>query len=77
MQEPKIKKSREEPSATVGAENSKKLNNENDTCVCCDCDTGIPKTMPISKRQNYIIGAGQLCNNCYVNLYIRHNEDEN
>lgn len=40
------------------------------------CDTGIPKDTPISSRKYYIQGGGQLCNKCYIELYVHKSEDE-
>ena len=37
-------------------------------CVCCGRDTGIPFSTPIGERTCYIIGSGQLCWSCYVQL---------
>ncbi len=49
---------------------------ENDKCVCCGSDTGVPKSTPLAERKYYIKGSGQLCSNCYFELYIRKAEDE-
>ena len=51
-------------------------NTETERCICCGCDTGIPKDTPISNRKYYILGSGQLCNKCYTELYIHKSEDE-
>lgn len=51
-------------------------NRENDKCVCCGCDTGVPCNTPIAAREHYIYGCGQLCGNCYAELYIRNTEDD-
>lgn len=51
-------------------------NNENDYCVCCGADTGVLSSTPIAKRKYYITGSGQLCENCYVELYITKAEEE-
>lgn len=50
-------------------------NRGNDPCVCCGCDTGVPRDMPIDAREHYILGAGQLCKRCFFELYIRKTED--
>ena len=49
--------------------------NKNDRCVCCGCDTGIPHDTPISERQWYISGSGQLCGECYLSLYVQQSDD--
>jgi hypothetical protein len=33
-------------------------------CVVCGADTGVLVAKPISERQNYVEGAGQLCGPC-------------
>jgi len=35
-----------------------------ETCVLCGKQTYIPVNMPITARQGYIEGAGQLCAEC-------------
>lgn len=47
----------------------------NDRCVCCGCDTGVATDTPVECRTNYIIGSGQLCKDCYIKLYLRHEAD--
>lgn len=37
-------------------------------CVLCWELTDVPKRMPISLRDNYIEGQGQLCRDCYYRL---------
>lgn len=39
---------------------------EFETCVMCNVDTNVPKSMHIDFRNNYVEGAGQLCFNCYT-----------
>jgi hypothetical protein len=36
-----------------------------DGCVVCNRLTHYPKRMPISFRENYVLGVGQLCPRCY------------
>lgn len=40
-----------------------------ETCVSCGKQTDIPKERNISERRFYIEGAGQLCRDCYYQLY--------
>lgn len=47
----------------------------NDICVVCGKDSGIPYDMPISHREGYIEGSGQLCRDCYFELYIKPNSN--
>lgn len=43
----------------------------NDKCVICGADTGVPQNTPITERKRYISGSGQLCSECYLELYIK------
>lgn len=56
-------------------EESPMPDNINDKCVCCGKDTGIPRNTPVSERSWYISGSGQLCGECYLDLYVRQAED--
>ncbi len=49
---------------------------ENDKCVLCGKDSGMPENMPINERKNYVKGCGQLCESCFRRLY-RHPDSEN
>lgn len=40
-----------------------------DKCILCGSDTGYTYHTPITQRQFYIEGAGQLCSYCY---YANH-----
>lgn len=45
-------------------------------CVLCGGLTGATKEQPLSKREYYIEGAGQLCRKCYQELYVpQHNKN--
>lgn len=44
-------------------------------CVICGKDTGIPIDQDITLRTSYIEGAGQLCINCYKDLYVPKQKD--
>lgn len=37
-------------------------------CIVCEKETDIPINLNVDHRVNYVEGAGQLCNTCYVNL---------
>lgn len=41
----------------------------NEKCVLCDKSTDETVAMPVHLRKHYIEGAGQLCQDCYQNLY--------
>ena len=47
----------------------KKQNPKAEHCVLCGIETEYSKETPIEKRQGYVVGAGQLCYDCYKNLY--------
>ncbi len=40
-----------------------------DRCVLCWQLTDVPKNTPISWRKYYVQGQGQLCENCYYELF--------
>jgi len=43
--------------------------NETEKCVICGVDTKVPVDEHINKRDFYVEGAGQLCQNCYNKVY--------
>lgn len=57
----------ENQSITMECNDSKGIKYE--TCVCCRKITGILVDMDIELRPFYIEGAGQLCYDCYQELY--------
>jgi len=62
----RIDKSRAEPQYSNGKE----------YCILCGNITETAKEKPISEREYYIEGAGQLCRKCYQEIYVpRHSED--
>ena len=48
---------------------SKNSNKEYEKCVCCGKMTDVLCSTHIDLRDNYIVGAGQLCRACYSELY--------
>jgi hypothetical protein len=46
-----------------------KKNQEMDKCVMCGEETIYPKNMHIDYRMYYVEGVGQLCRECYKNIY--------
>ena len=42
---------------------------ERERCVLCRRLMDIPKGVPLAVRKGYIEGAGQLCENCFRELY--------
>lgn len=42
-------------------------------CVVCGAETEYMFSTPISEREYYIEGAGQLCPKCHYNLYVKKN----
>ena len=47
---------------------------EKECCVLCGRMTGILKDGAVTGRKYYIEGAGQLCQECYQEVYVpRHN----
>ncbi len=50
--------------------------NTTEKCILCGKETEYINNTPIEDRQFYIEGAGQLCQNCYYDLYIKQNDSE-
>lgn len=46
-----------------------KSQKERERCVLCGKPTEYTKHTPISERIGYIEGCGQLCKDCFVELY--------
>lgn len=45
-------------------------------CILCGKLTGTAKEQPVLERRHYIEGAGQLCQECYQELYVpQHNQN--
>ena len=44
-------------------------------CILCGRLTETAYDQPLSKRQHYIEGAGQLCQECYQELYVPRNNE--
>ena len=42
-----------------------------DKCVSCGVETPYDKTDHVDFRLGYVEGAGQLCLDCYDNIYIK------
>ena len=49
----------------------KKQKPEKDTCVICGKETEYTKDTPIQNRIGYVEGAGQLCRDCHMELYLK------
>jgi len=47
----------------------KQSNPELETCVCCGKTVNIQIAMHIDERKTYVEGVGQLCLDCYNNIY--------
>ena len=45
-------------------------------CVLCGKATGVLQTCPVDRRENYIIGGGQLCRSCWNELFRYPNASE-
>lgn len=46
-----------------------------EVCVSCGLNTHVDKNTDITNRLYYIHGAGQLCQDCYVNIFKNKNND--
>jgi hypothetical protein len=38
-------------------------------CINCGKETNVPIDLHIDERKNYVEGAGQLCDGCYLMIY--------
>lgn len=45
------------------------MKEEYEICVLCGKETNVPISTHIDERSNYIKGAGQLCPQCYEEIY--------
>ena len=55
--------------------NAEKNEKERERCTLCGKVTEYTKDTPISERFGYIEGGGQLCKDCYYELYIKKKSD--
>ncbi len=55
--------------------NDNKNIDKEENCVSCGQKTGYVFSTPIDRRQYYVYGAGQLCEKCYYELYIKKTGD--
>jgi hypothetical protein len=53
---------------------NKKFWEEKDKCVMCGAETQYNKSTHIDNRDYYIEGVGQLCRECYFNIYENRNK---
>lgn len=44
-------------------------NSQFEPCVLCGVLTDIPVSLPIERRENYIVGCGQLCDDCAEKIH--------
>lgn len=52
-----------------------KSENKHERCVLCGKMTGYTKDKLISERKNYIDGSGQLCRDCYYEIYTKKRDE--
>lgn len=48
---------------------------QKDKCVVCGASTDYSVETPIGERAYYIEGAGQLCQKCYYEIYLKKQEN--
>lgn len=46
-----------------------------DKCVSCNAITPYKKSTPVHERENYVEGAGQLCNSCNTKIYGKEQDE--
>ncbi len=44
------------------------MEEKNERCVLCWKELDVLTTTPIEKRKHYIVGGGQLCEECYAEI---------
>lgn len=52
---------------------NKNKKEEFEKCVVCGCVTQTPIDRPVSKRANYVIGVGEVCSKCLMEVYCNIN----
>lgn len=50
---------------------AEKSGEEYERCVFCGKQTEVLKSEPVDGRRFYIEGAGQLCGDCFYEIYVR------
>ena len=50
-----------------------KVNDPIEKCVICGADTPYRFSTPISQREFYVEGSGQICQHCHYKIYIKKN----
>lgn len=50
-----------------------KANDPIEKCVFCGADTPYRFSTPISQRNFYVEGSGQICERCHYEIYIKKN----
>ena len=53
----------------------KQADSKIERCVICGKPTEYRRDTPISKRECYVDGAGQLCRECFRKFYLPKNSD--
>ena len=53
-------------------ESDKQQDTTYETCVVCRQETDVKKDTPIKDRYHYVEGSGQLCSDCYYEVYIKN-----
>lgn len=50
------------------AERKEEKRTDLERCVCCGKYTDVSLSMPVSERKFYVLGVGQLCEQCYFEI---------
>ena len=50
-----------------------KVDDPIEKCVICGADTPYRFSTPISQREFYVEGSGQICRHCHYEIYIKKN----
>lgn len=52
------------------------MKDNNEKCVSCGRDTGYSINDHVTVRKSYVEGAGQLCSECFIEVYKKvHKKD--
>lgn len=53
------------------------IEEELERCVLCGETTTVPVSLSVDAREEYVIGVGQLCEQCYISLYHKKQQVSN
>ena len=57
----------------VGELEQTNIDDQAEKCVICGAETPYKLSTPISQREFYVEGSGQICMHCHYKIYIKKN----